>query len=115
MKATNRRAACLIATFTFAAAMALSALAAEPAVEREIGKIDAVVAAGPYQPDWASLEKQSVPAWYLDGKFGIFIHWGVYSRARLRQRVVSAEHVRAGLEGVQAPRGDVRPASGLRL
>ena len=33
---------------------------------------------GPFQPDWDSLEKYSVPRWYEDGKFGIFIHWGPY-------------------------------------
>lgn len=32
-----------------------------------------------YQATWKSLEKYSVPEWYRDAKFGIFIHWGVYS------------------------------------
>src|SRR5208283_4471138 len=32
-----------------------------------------------YQPNWASLDARPVPAWYTDSKFGIFIHWGVYS------------------------------------
>ncbi len=41
--------------------------------------IDAVIAAGPYRADWESLETQRVPDWYLNGKFGIFIHWGVYA------------------------------------
>src|SRR5947208_10061588 len=41
--------------------------------------IDQVVAAGPFQASWESLEKYTVPEWYLDGKFGIFIHWGVYA------------------------------------
>ena len=34
---------------------------------------------GPYRADWASLEKYQQPQWYKDAKFGIFIHWGVYS------------------------------------
>jgi alpha-L-fucosidase len=34
---------------------------------------------GPYRPDWESLQKYEVPEWYKDAKFGIFIHWGVYS------------------------------------
>jgi alpha-L-fucosidase len=34
---------------------------------------------GPFRPDWESLEKYEVPEWYKDAKFGIFIHWGVYS------------------------------------
>jgi len=32
-----------------------------------------------FEPTWESLERYQVPQWYLDGKFGIFIHWGVYS------------------------------------
>jgi alpha-L-fucosidase len=32
-----------------------------------------------YEPNWASLDKQPCPQWYTDAKFGIFIHWGVYS------------------------------------
>jgi alpha-L-fucosidase len=32
-----------------------------------------------YQPNWTSLDKRPVPEWYKDAKFGIFIHWGVYS------------------------------------
>jgi len=32
-----------------------------------------------YEPTWESLDKRPVPKWYLDAKFGIFIHWGVYS------------------------------------
>ncbi len=32
-----------------------------------------------YQPKWESLEKYQTPDWYRDAKFGIFIHWGVYS------------------------------------
>ena len=32
-----------------------------------------------YQPNWDSLDKRPIPQWYTDAKFGIFIHWGVYS------------------------------------
>jgi alpha-L-fucosidase len=32
-----------------------------------------------YKPEWQSLDKRPVPAWFEDSKFGIFIHWGVYS------------------------------------
>ena len=35
--------------------------------------------AQPYQPDWQSLDRRPTPAWFGDAKFGIFIHWGVYS------------------------------------
>lgn len=32
-----------------------------------------------YTADWASLDARPVPQWFKDAKFGIFIHWGVYS------------------------------------
>ncbi|MCX7047499.1 MAG: alpha-L-fucosidase [Candidatus Sumerlaeota bacterium] len=32
-----------------------------------------------YEPTWESLDKRPAPPWFLDAKFGIFIHWGVYS------------------------------------
>jgi len=32
-----------------------------------------------YQPTDASLAKHQAPYWFDDAKFGIFIHWGVYS------------------------------------
>ena len=34
---------------------------------------------GAFRPDWESLSKFEAPEWYKDAKFGIFIHWGVYS------------------------------------
>ena len=32
-----------------------------------------------YEPTWESIESHPLPQWYDDAKFGIFIHWGVYS------------------------------------
>ncbi len=32
-----------------------------------------------YQANWESLKKYQTPEWFKDAKFGIFIHWGVYS------------------------------------
>ncbi len=32
-----------------------------------------------YEPNWASIDSRPCPAWYTEAKFGIFIHWGVYS------------------------------------
>jgi alpha-L-fucosidase len=37
------------------------------------------LAAQTYSPDWASLDSRPIPQWFKDAKFGIFIHWGVYS------------------------------------
>src|SRR6187397_3538479 len=32
-----------------------------------------------YEPNWESIDSRPTPAWWCDAKFGIFIHWGVYS------------------------------------
>jgi len=44
-----------------------------------LNDVDRVAHQGPFRPDWESLQKYQVPEWYKDAKFGIFIHWGVYS------------------------------------
>ena len=33
----------------------------------------------PYLPSWDSLDRRPIPSWFTDARFGIFIHWGVYS------------------------------------
>ncbi len=32
-----------------------------------------------FEPTWESLQRYVVPDWFRDAKFGIFIHWGIYS------------------------------------
>lgn len=32
-----------------------------------------------YDPTWESLDSRPLPAWFDQAKFGIFIHWGVFS------------------------------------
>jgi len=56
-----------------------SILKQEEIVEDELKKIEKVIAEGPFNPAWDSLLKYKVPDWYENAKFGIFIHWGVYS------------------------------------
>ena len=35
---------------------------------------------GPYTDSWESIRNNyETPQWFIDGKFGIFMHWGVYS------------------------------------
>ncbi len=46
------------------------------AVLKEVDDLDHQ---GPFRPDWESLQKYQVPDSYKDAKFGIFIHWEVYS------------------------------------
>ncbi len=42
-------------------------------------EIDRVNDAGPFSASWEGLRAFCIPQWYEDGKFGIFIHWGVYA------------------------------------
>lgn len=44
-----------------------------------LAQIDARVQSGPFTDSWASLSNYRTPDWYRRLKFGIFIHWGVYS------------------------------------
>jgi len=32
-----------------------------------------------FLPQWSSLDQRETPSWWKDAKFGIFIHWGLYS------------------------------------
>lgn len=41
--------------------------------------IDEVIAKGPYSDTWESLTNMEIPRWFCRDKFGIFIHWGLYS------------------------------------
>ncbi|GAA4267021.1 alpha-L-fucosidase [Frondihabitans peucedani] len=49
-----------------------------PHHRERLAEIDEVIARGPHSADWASLQT-TPPRWYVDGKFGIFIHWGPYA------------------------------------
>ena len=32
-----------------------------------------------YEPNWNSLQSRPLPPWYDEAKYGIFIHWSVFS------------------------------------
>jgi alpha-L-fucosidase len=48
-------------------------------IDQYLNRIDEVVAAGTYKDNWESLGTYPEAEWYKNAKFGIFIHWGVYS------------------------------------
>ena len=50
--------------------------AARSAILKEV---DRRAADGTYRADFQSLEHYEAPEWYKDAKFGIFLHWGLYS------------------------------------
>lgn len=39
----------------------------------------AAVSRAQYEPNWESIDSRPLPEWYDQAKFGIFIHWGVFS------------------------------------
>ena len=41
--------------------------------------INETIQKGPYTDSWESLCEHTTPVWYQKAKFGIFIHWGIYS------------------------------------
>ncbi len=57
-----------------------------------------------YQPDWESLDKRPTPQWFKDAKFGIFIHWGVYSVPGWSTKGNYAEWYQQGLQTTDSAR-----------
>ena len=52
-----------------------------------------------YENNWASLNTRPVPQWFADAKFGIFIHWGIYSVPAYTKNGDYAEWYAKQLEG----------------
>jgi alpha-L-fucosidase len=49
-------------------------------VEAAVAAIPSKLPAGPFQPTWESLKTNyRVPSWFVEAKFGLFMHWGLYS------------------------------------
>ncbi len=48
-------------------------------VKSQVKKVDSVIRADAFKDQWESLKGYQAPGWYRDAKFGIFIHWGLYS------------------------------------
>ena len=48
-------------------------------IKEYLEKINSVIENGKYKDTWESLSQYRVPEWYKDSKFGIFMHWGLYS------------------------------------
>jgi alpha-L-fucosidase len=55
-----------------------------------------------YEPTWESLDSRQSPQWYPDAKFGIFIHWGLYSAPSFAVRGTYAEWYWYNKEGSRA-------------
>jgi len=49
-------------------------------VEAAVNSITNPLPPGPFQPTWDSLRQNyRVPQWFVGAKFGLFMHWGLYS------------------------------------
>lgn len=48
-------------------------------LDEYLEEIDSVIENGRYKDNWESLSAYPVPTWYKNAKFGVFLHWGVYS------------------------------------
>lgn len=48
-------------------------------INEYLEKINSVIENGTFQDNWESLSQFKIPSWYREGRFGLFIHWGVYS------------------------------------
>jgi alpha-L-fucosidase len=49
-------------------------------VEAAVAAIPTKLPSGPFQPTWDSLKANyKVPQWFVGAKFGLFMHWGLYS------------------------------------
>lgn len=44
-----------------------------------LATIAEVIQQGPYKASWESLTDMELPTWFCKDKFGIFVHWGLYS------------------------------------
>ncbi|MFD0960808.1 alpha-L-fucosidase [Paenibacillus chungangensis] len=49
------------------------------AIVRQLRQVENVIQEGRFKSEWESLQGYTIPQWYEDAKFGIFIHWGVYA------------------------------------
>jgi len=53
---------------------------ASPETIAAVAAAGAAIPKGPFECTWESIEKNyKVPEWFRDGKFGIFLHWGLYA------------------------------------
>lgn len=48
-------------------------------MKERLQRIDKVIVAGPFRDNWESLSRFTIPSWFREAKFGIFVHWGVFT------------------------------------
>lgn len=48
-------------------------------MKERLQRIDEGIASGPFHDNWESLSRFTIPDWFREAKFGIFVHWGVFT------------------------------------
>jgi alpha-L-fucosidase len=75
----------LFITLAFAAMISTRAIAQDGphttrAIVAQAAAAGATIPPGPFAPTWDSIRTNyTMPEWFRDAKFGIFMHWGIYS------------------------------------
>ena len=64
-----------------------------------------------YTPAWASLDSRPLPQWYKDAKFGIFMHWGVFSVTELGHPSFELRYHQNQPEEIAYMRNNYRPGT----
>jgi alpha-L-fucosidase len=73
-------AALIIALIAMDSATAQSGPNTTPEIVAAAAKAGPEIPSGPFEPKWDSIKANyKVPDWWLDAKFGIFMHWGLYA------------------------------------
>ena len=92
--------------------MATGSSAVEQTRTAILRRVEAGIAEGPFSAEWDSLVSgYRVPDWYVDGKFGIFIHWGPYSVPAYSAANGTRATCTGRARGVRAPPKTYRPAA----
>ena len=72
-----------VAFFAFTPLLRAQSLDTAANTTRQLARVYAETASASsrvrFHDDWNSLAQYRAPEWFRDAKFGIFIHWGVYS------------------------------------
>ena len=66
-------------TIVMLTALLLSTSVLADKVKKEAGQTGKYQDSVKAEQDWKKLDSRPIPTWWQDAKFGIFIHWGVYS------------------------------------
>ncbi|HTY86456.1 MAG TPA: alpha-L-fucosidase [Candidatus Acidoferrum sp.] len=70
----------MLPAVAFVSALAQTGPDTTPDVVARAAAAAPAIAPGKFQPTWESLRTNYVvPEWFLDAKFGIFMHWGLYA------------------------------------